>query len=136
MFKPNALLKFCDTRQTSVQFSIHSCLLTNKFILKQCFSTFRKTVRTLSFNENFIRTTNIGSSVRRKFSWAVGFIQWHVVVVSISCPLFVMSQLDVTFMCPNQHYDVVCWHNMHILLQALSLFHVSLHLIETISAPS
>jgi len=80
-------------------------------------------------NENFIRTTNTGSGVRRKFPWGLGFIQWHMVVISISCLLFVTKQLDSIFMFPNQHYDVVCWHNMHILLHILSLFYVSLHLI-------
>jgi len=32
-----------------------------------------------------------------------------------------MSQYDVMFTFANQHYDEVCWHNMHIILQALSL---------------
>jgi len=88
-------------------------------------------VRTLLLNENFIRTTNTSNGVSRKFSWGKGFIQWHLVVISISCPLFVTSQVDVIFMFPNQHFGEFWWRNMHILLHALSLFHVSLHLILT-----
>jgi len=80
-------------------------------------------VRTLLFNENFIRTTNTSNGVRRKFSWGEGFIQWHMVVISISCPLFVTSQVDVIFIFPNQRFGEVSSHNMHILLHALSLFH-------------
>jgi len=40
------------------------------------------------------------SGVRRKFSWG-GFIQWHMVVISIWCALFVTSQHGVIFMFPN-----------------------------------
>jgi len=58
-----------------------------------------------------------------------GFIQWHMVVISIWCALFVTSQFDVIFMFPNQRFGEVCWYNMHILLHALPLFHVSLHWI-------
>jgi len=36
------------------------------------------------------------------------------------------SQFDVMFMFPNQRFGDVCWHNMHIILHALSLFYVSL----------
>ena len=46
-----------------------------------------------------------------------GFIQWHMVVISIWYALFVMSQFDVIFMFPNQRFGEVCWHNMRILLQ-------------------
>jgi len=56
-----------------------------------------------------------------------GFIQWHMGVICIWCPLFVTSQFDVIFMFPNQRFDEVCWHNMHIPLQALPLCYVSLH---------
>jgi len=49
--------------------------------------------------------------------------------VCIWCALFVTSQFDVIFMFPNQRFDEVCWHIMHILLHALSLFCVSLHWI-------
>ena len=57
------------------------------------------------------------------------FIQWHMVVICIRCALFVMSQFDLIFMFPNQHFGEVCWHNMHILPHALSLFYVLLHWI-------
>jgi len=36
------------------------------------------------------------------------FIQWHTVVISISCALFVTSQLDVIFMFPNQRFGEIC----------------------------
>jgi len=58
------------------------------------------------------------SGVRRKFSWGV-FIQWHMVVICIWCPLFVMSKFDVIFLFPNQTFGEVCWHNMLIRLHAL-----------------
>jgi len=51
----------------------------------QCISTFRKTVRTLLFNENFIRTTNtISSGARRNFSWGVRSMAYggHIYFVS------------------------------------------------------
>jgi len=47
-----------------------------------------------------------------------GFIQWHMVVICISCAFFVTSQFDVIFMFSSE----VCWHNRHILLPALPLF--------------
>ena len=75
------------------------------------------------------------NGVRRKFSWG-GFTQWHVMVICIWCAPFLTSQFDVIFMFPNQHFGEVCWHNIHILLHALALFYVSLHWIQTISAPS
>jgi len=37
-----------------------------------------------------------------------GFIQWHMVVISISCPLFLTLQDGVIFMFPNQHFGEVC----------------------------
>jgi len=36
-----------------------------------------------------------------------GFIQWHVVVICIWCPLFVTLQFDVIFMFPNQLFGEV-----------------------------
>ena len=57
------------------------------------------------------------------------FIQWHIVVICIGCAMFVTSQFDVVFMFPNQRLGEVCWHNMHILLHAISLNYVSLHWI-------
>jgi len=33
-----------------------------------------------------------------------GFIQWHILVICIWCALFVMSQLEVIFMFPNQRF--------------------------------
>jgi len=65
-----------------------------------------------------------------------GFIQWHMVDICIGCTLFVTSRSDVIVMFLNQRFGEVCWHNMHILLHALSLFYVSLHWIQTVSAPS
>jgi len=35
--------------------------------------------------------------------------------------LFVTSQHDVILTFANQRYGEVCWHNMHIILNALSL---------------
>jgi len=63
------------------------------------------------------------SGVRRKFSWGC-FIQWYMVVICIWCALFVTPHFDVIFMLPNQRFGEVCWHIMHILLHALSLFYV------------
>jgi len=51
------------------------------------------------------------------------FIQCHMVVIYIWCVLFVTSQFDVIFMFPNQRFGEVCWHNMHILPYAFSLFY-------------
>jgi len=56
----------------------------------------------------------------------VSFSGTWSVVIYIWCALFVTSQFDVIFMFPNQRFGQVCWHNMHILLHALSLFYVSL----------
>jgi len=75
------------------------------------------------------------SGLRIKFSWGVS-IQWHMVVICIWGALFVTSQFDVLFMFPNQRFGGVCWHNMHIFLHPLHLFSVSLHWIQTLSAPS
>jgi len=61
-------------------------------------------------------------------NWGWGSYGGRFYLVSVVC--------DVMFLFSNQHYNGVCRHKMHILLQALSLFHVSLHLIETISSPS
>jgi len=38
---------------------------------------------------------------------------------------------DVIYMLPNQRFGDVCWHNMYILLHALSLFFMALHWIYT-----
>jgi len=65
-----------------------------------------------------------------------GFIQWHMVVIYIYGTVFVTSQFYVIFMFPNQRFGEVCRHNRHILLHALPLFYVSLHWIQTLSAPS
>jgi len=54
-----------------------------------------------------------------------GFIQWHVVVICIWCPLFVTLQFDVIFMFPNQLFGEVFWHNMRFLLHALPLIYTS-----------
>jgi len=51
-----------------------------------------------------------------------GFIQWHTVVICLWCAVFVTSRFDVIFMFPNQRFGEVCWHNMHIPLQALPYF--------------
>jgi len=56
----------------------------------------------------------------------VSFSATWSVVIYIWCALFVTSQFDVIFMFPNQRFGQVCWHNMHIVLHALSLFYVSL----------
>jgi len=72
--------------------------------------------------------TPLPSGVRRIFSWRC-FLQWHMVVICIWCALFVTSQYDVIVMFPNQRFGEVCWHNMHIFLHPLPLFHVSLHWI-------
>jgi len=56
-------------------------------------------------------------------------IEWHMVVICIWSALFVTSQFYVIFMFPNQRFDEICWHNMHILLHALSFFHMPLHWI-------
>jgi len=63
---------------------------------------------------------------RRQKIFMGGFIQWHVVVISICiwCALFVTSQFDVIFMFPNQRFREICWHNMYILLYALPLFYM------------
>jgi len=55
--------------------------------LDQYFSTFRKTVRTLLFNENFIRTTNTRSDVHRKFSWGRGSFsgKWWSFLFFVRC---------------------------------------------------
>jgi len=37
-----------------------------------------------------------------------GFIQWHMVVISIWCVLFVTSQFHVAVMFPNQGFGEVC----------------------------
>jgi len=37
-----------------------------------------------------------------------GFIQWHRVVISIWCALFVTSQNDVIVLFPNQRFGEVC----------------------------
>jgi len=50
----------------------------------------------------------------------------HLVVICVWCALFMTSQFDVIFMFPNQRYDEVRWHDMHVILHALSLFYVSL----------
>jgi len=73
--------------------------------------------------------------VLRKFSWR-RFIQWHMVVICIWCALLVTSQFDVIFMFLNQRFGEVCWHYLHNLPQALSLFYALLHWIWTINAPS
>jgi len=66
--------------------------------LGQCFSTFRKTVRTLLFNENFIRTTNTSSSVRRKFSWGFHSVAYggHFYFVSAVCDVTIKRHIHVS----------------------------------------
>jgi len=49
-------------------------------------------------------------------------MQWHMVVISIWCALFVTSQFDVIIIFPNQRFGEVFCRNMHILLCALPLF--------------
>jgi len=68
------------------------------------------------------------------FHWGVSLSD--IWVICIWCALFVTSQFDVTFMFPSQRFGELCWHDRHILLHALPLFYVSLHRIQTISAPS
>jgi len=51
------------------------------------------------------------------------------VVICIWCALFVTSQFDVILLFPHHRFGEVCWHNMRILLHALSLFYMSLHWI-------
>jgi len=51
------------------------------------------------------------------------FIQWHMMDICIWCALFVTSQFDVILMFPKQRFGEVCWHNMHIFLHPLTLFH-------------
>jgi len=88
--------------------------------------------------------TSEGNSLRNPCVVAVayaenfhrGIIQWHMVVICIWCALFATSQFDVIFMFPKQRFGEVSWHNMHILLHALSLFYVPLHWIWVISALS
>jgi len=51
---------------------------------------------------------SLAEPVRAQKIFMGRFIQWHVVVISISCALFVTSQLDVIFMFPNQRFGDVC----------------------------
>jgi len=44
-----------------------------------------------------------------------------MVVIVTGCTLFVTSQDDVIFTFANHCFGEVCWHNMHIILHALSL---------------
>ena len=98
------------------------------------------------FCQNFPRPETVsdgGTSLpSRNIQWRTqnifmgAFIQRHMVVICIWCALFVTSQFDVIFMFTNQCLGEVCWHNMHILVRALPLIYVSLHWIQTISAPS
>ena len=37
-----------------------------------------------------------------------GFIQWHMVLISLWYAVFVTSQFDVRFMFPNQRFGEVC----------------------------
>jgi len=69
------------------------------------------------------------SGVCRKFLWGI-FIQWHMVVISIWCALFVTSQCDVIVLFPNQRFGEVCWHNMHIFLHPLPLLKAMCHCTE------
>jgi len=36
------------------------------------------------------------------------FIQWYMVAMPVSCPLFVTSKVDVIFMFPNQRFGEAC----------------------------
>jgi len=56
-----------------------------------------------------------------------GFVQRHVEVICIWYVLFLMSQFDNIILSLNHRFCKVCTYNMHILIQALSLFYVSLH---------
>jgi len=50
------------------------------------------------------------------------WVQWCMVVIATGYVLFVMSQYDIIFTFPNQRFDEVNWHTMHIVLHALALF--------------
>jgi len=87
-----------------------------------------------SNNARFSYKVFESSGVHRKFSWRGlhsvaygGHLYW--------CALFVTSQFDVIFMFPNERFREFSWHNIHILLHALTLIYVSLHWIWIISAP-
>jgi len=43
-----------------------------------------------------------------------------MVFIGTTYTLFVTSQSDVMFKFPNLRFGEVCWHNMHIILHALS----------------
>jgi len=47
--------------------------------------------------------------------------QWRKGVILTGYTLFVTSQYDVMFTFANQRFGEVCWHNLHIVLHALSL---------------
>jgi len=88
-----------------------------------------------------ITATAIAPSMRMLFPEAYaenflggGLVQGHMVVICIWCALFVTSQFDVMFQTNvlAKFVDII----MHIFLHALPLFHVSLHWMQTISAPS
>ena len=66
--------------------------------LGQCFSTFRKTIRTLLFNEYFIRTANTSSDVRRKFSWGFHSVDCggHFYFVSTVCDVTIERHIHVS----------------------------------------
>ena len=48
-------------------------------------------------------------------------VQCRMVVIVAGYTLFVTSQYDIIFTCADQRFGEVCWHNMRIVLHALSL---------------
>ena len=48
--------------------------------------------------------------------------QWRMVAIVAECALFVTSHRNIIFTFPIQRFGEVCWHTMHIILHALSLF--------------
>jgi len=64
--------KCCESSTSNKWLSFQKFFQTTTKSLHQCFSTLRKMVRILLFNENFIRTTNTSSGIRRKFSCGRG----------------------------------------------------------------
>ena len=69
-----------------------------------------------------IRAASASSGVRRKFSWGGSFSGiWCSYVFGLSC---LWRHIHVS---KPKRFGEVCWHNMHILVHALTLFYVSLH---------
>jgi len=74
-------------------------------------------------NGQYVKTSG-DKQWRTQKSFMGGFIQWHLMVFYFWCALFVTSQFYVIVIFQDQHVGEACWHNMHIFVHALVLFHV------------